>query len=595
MEAIDLHKVEADLAEVAAKRVAGLLRKPEDLEKVDQYRRMIVRRKAGVEAQLKTSIQTQLGDVKTGLHKLKSAVHEIIEIRESMADVDKHCSACADLNRHLDKIKDVSRQHNQLSAACDNLKHIVRVPETVAESEELIEKGELLKAHKLLTDLEATRDDLLFQLHKTTSEKITERHPVNSYFVEVSKVSDHLAKQLWFVMQRALNVVRSDPTKLVTALRIIDREEKFDQKALAREKAVGFLPPGRPKEWQKKCLETLEHATTSRFESQQPPDNSEKFWLAVYLERIKRIIVEDIEIVKTLFVPCFPPAYDITNYYIRMYHHCLQTLLEDIASQQREANEIIHLLSWVVQYPEMMQHPKVDVDVTDFEPLLSATAIAELERDYTDKTRQALMEYTERMIEADIEDWDREQLPDADVRGHYHTAVAVLLFQMLDQNVSVVDAVGCQLRMQIVQVCMDILEKFEREYKAAVDGLKAKYWQSERRTPRYYVEYMMAIANNCQSCTEFTEQMKVRVLSDVDVEEEGRIDQHFRNMSIAFTEISQKSCDYLLDMVYTDLAPHLAEFFSKKWLLVLSYNIWWISQYASLIGCNQVLLLVQLM
>jgi hypothetical protein len=45
------------------------------------------------------------------------------------------------------------------------------------------------------------------------------------------------------------------------------------------------------------------------------------------------------------------------------------------------------------------------------------------------------MEYTERMIEADIEDWDREQLPDADVRGHYHTAVAVLLFQMLDQNV----------------------------------------------------------------------------------------------------------------------------------------------------------------
>ena len=85
-------------------------------------------------------------------------------------------------------------------------------------------------------------------------------------------------------MQRALNVVRSDPTKLVTALRIIDREEKFaflhvlslslstcfcvatrfDEKALEREKAVGFLPPGRPKEWQKKCFETLEQATNHR-------------------------------------------------------------------------------------------------------------------------------------------------------------------------------------------------------------------------------------------------------------------------------------------------------------------------------------------
>jgi exocyst complex component 3 len=225
-----------------------------------------------------------------------------------------------------------------------------------------------------------------------------------------------------------------------------------------------------------------------RFESQQPPDNSEKFWLAVYLERIKRIIVEDIEIVKTLFVPCFPPAYDITNYYIRMYHHCLQTLLEDIASQQREANEIIHLLSWVVQYPEMMQHPKVDVDVTDFEPLLSATAIAELERDYTDKTRQALMEYTERMIEADIEDWDREQLPDADVRGHYHTAVAVLLFQMLDQNVSVVDAVGCQLRMQVlcyeicICICICIHKPLSLDYRLCKSAWI--YWRNLRESTK---------------------------------------------------------------------------------------------------------------
>ena len=91
-----------------------------------------------------------------------------------------------------------------------------------------------------------------------------------------------LATQLLFVMQRALNVVRSDPTKLVTALRIIEREEKSvifygmlislvdvymnrsDTKALAKEKAVGFLPPGRPKEWKRKCLDALEKATTQR-------------------------------------------------------------------------------------------------------------------------------------------------------------------------------------------------------------------------------------------------------------------------------------------------------------------------------------------
>ncbi|XP_062522918.1 exocyst complex component 3-like [Corticium candelabrum] len=565
----DLQKIEADVAELAARRVAPLLRKPEDLEKVEQHRRMVMRRKAGVEARLKTSIQTQLEDVKTGLSKLKSAVQEIREIRDSMADVDKQCSVCHQLTRDIDKIKDVSRQHNQLSAACDNLKHIVRVPETVVETEELINSGELLKAHKLLTDLEATRDDLLFQLHKTTSEKITEKHPVNAYFVQVASVSDMLATQLLFVMQRALNVVRSDPTKLVTALRIIEREEKSDTKALAKEKAVGFLPPGRPKEWKRKCLDALEKATTQRFESQQPLDSGEnKIWLAVYLELVKRTVIEDIDIVKTLFVPCFPPQYNIVDHYIVMYHHCLRTLLEDTASQQREANEIIHLLSWVAHYPEMMRNPKVNVDISRFdEPLLSSSAIAELEKDYTDKTRQALRGYAHRMIEADIQDWSRTQCPDADVNGHYHTAVAVLLFQMLDQNLSVVDTVGTKLKMQVLQVCMDVLDMFCEKYKAAVDEFKIKYWQTERKEPRYFVEYMMAIANNCQFCTDFTQQMKVRVLNgDVGVEEEKRVEQHFDETAIAFQEISQMSCDYLLDMVYTDLEPHLDQLFNKKWL-----------------------------
>lgn len=108
------------------------------------------------------------------------------------------------------------------------------------------------------------------------------------------------------------------------------------------------------------------------------------------------------------------------------------------------------------------------------------------------------------------------------------------------------------VRVQILQVCMNVLEMFQKEYRGiyyclheqrfvlsqllsgAVDNVKLNYWQSERRKPRYYVEYMVrhqwsldnaicnrnnlslinsqtAIANNCHSCTEFTEQMKVSV------------------------------------------------------------------------------------
>ena len=100
----------------------------------------------------------------------------------------------------------------------------------------------------------------------------------------------------------------------------------------------------------------------------------------------------------------------------------------------------------------------IDVDVkaeTDrFKPLLSSHVIQALEKElsrfflipfplplhrlslsYTEMTRKTMAEYSERMIDVELQDWQRDVKPDTDVDQHYHTTVAVLLFQMLDQNV----------------------------------------------------------------------------------------------------------------------------------------------------------------
>ena len=50
---------------------------------------------------------------------------------------------------------------------------------------------------------------------------------VMHYFAEVEKLSEHLGKQLWLILQRTLSTVRREPTITVTALRIIEREEKY--------------------------------------------------------------------------------------------------------------------------------------------------------------------------------------------------------------------------------------------------------------------------------------------------------------------------------------------------------------------------------
>lgn len=52
------------------------------------------------------------------------------------------------------------------------------------------------------------------------------RQTLEKYFRDVINLSEQLGKQLWVIIQRTLMSVRREPTLIVTALRIIEREER---------------------------------------------------------------------------------------------------------------------------------------------------------------------------------------------------------------------------------------------------------------------------------------------------------------------------------------------------------------------------------
>lgn len=83
-----------------------------------------------------------------------------------------------------------------------------------------------------LTDLENSRDDLLYELHRLPNQSSHDKIMLKAYFEDVEMVSNLLEKQIKLILARTLNTVRKEPTVIVTALRIIEREEKRDQMAL---------------------------------------------------------------------------------------------------------------------------------------------------------------------------------------------------------------------------------------------------------------------------------------------------------------------------------------------------------------------------
>ena len=81
MEVSSFTKLENEAQEKAAKYVANMLHTPDKLEKVHQMKWNVTRKKASVEAMLKTAMQSQLDGVKTGLGQLETALAEMKDIK----------------------------------------------------------------------------------------------------------------------------------------------------------------------------------------------------------------------------------------------------------------------------------------------------------------------------------------------------------------------------------------------------------------------------------------------------------------------------------------------------------------------------------
>lgn len=226
--------------------------------------------------------------------------------------------------KSLEEIRNENTKHSQYETAIENLKHIFTVHASVEKAMKWIEEDKLLHAHQCLSDLENSRDDLLFELHKLTKHQSHDTITLKRYFEKVTTVSTALEVKIRLTLKRTLNTVRKEPTVIVTAVRIIEREEKSDQFALQQQKQTGFMPPGRPKSWRKMAFDVLKSAVVDRIEGSKLDERQDnKLWLVRNLELLRQFILEDLRVVKSLCTPCFPPQYDIFNEYVKMYHTAL--------------------------------------------------------------------------------------------------------------------------------------------------------------------------------------------------------------------------------------------------------------------------------
>lgn len=224
----------------------------------------------------------------------------------------------------LEMVRDENAKRTQYATVKENLNHIFSVQSSVTKALQWIEEDKLLHAHQCLSDLENSRDDILYELHKLPKQYALDKMTMKKNFEKVENVSVQLGQKIRLILVRCLATVRKEPTIIVTAMRIIKREEAADAFALQQKQQNGFCPPDRPKCWRQMAIDALNETVKTRIEGSKLEERVDnKLWLVRDLEIARQFLLDDLRVVKSLCVPCFPPEYDIFNEYVKMYHNAL--------------------------------------------------------------------------------------------------------------------------------------------------------------------------------------------------------------------------------------------------------------------------------
>ncbi|TDG50776.1 hypothetical protein AWZ03_002765 [Drosophila navojoa] len=562
---MDLQQLEEEARQAALKDIQNMLQRPGQLEKVEQYRHRIARKKASVEALLKTGMQNQLEGVRVGLKQLETCMLDVREVRRRMAEVERLLQGVPEIYDALEVVREENTKHSQYATAMENLKHIFNVDASVQKTMALIDEDKLLNAHQCLADLENSRDDLLYELHKQPKQHASDKITLKRHFEKVDQVSQALEKKLRLIISRTLNTVRKKPTVIVTALRIIEREEKNDQFALQQQKVTNFLPPGRPKAWRAMIMDVLQAAVITRIEGSKLEERADnKLWLVRDLEILRQIILEDLRVVKSLCVPCFPPHYDIFNEYVKFYHEGLSSYLDNIVKSGLQGNEYVSMLAWVMHtYPgaDLMSHPDLNVDVLKLSrPLLHPEHLKSLEDEYLQNMERNYQDWMKKTVDSEKQEWYSEQMPDQ--RDHYYNSAGpVIIFEMIDQHLQVTNTIHQELTFKALVLSIQQVELFGQTYLKNVIELKEHHFRN-RDQIKYFTHYIITIVNNSQNVVEMAQQMKHLFWPKSRTEHY----EDFEKLLATFQRIRAHAANYLLEEAFLDMECHFNDLFTVKWL-----------------------------
>ncbi|KAJ8248834.1 hypothetical protein GJAV_G00228240 [Gymnothorax javanicus] len=563
----ELERAESFARGAALKWASGVFCRPEQLERLGQYRKRESQRTSSIHSRLKSVVQSYLEGVGWGLEQLKEARVELREVSRNLREARVESRQNAEGIQALATLQETAADYRQLFAAVSNLPHLYSVPGVVLETEKLVESRRLLEAHARLMELEQWQDEVLWQVRQGAQLAPEDEALVRRYFSGVGRLVDALARELWSVVGSGLVLAGQNPIPFVSAVRIVEREEALDR-ALMEERGAGSgrpLPPGRPRGWRDRFFTVMEEAACARVRSVSYL-HTRGPGLASHLAALQHGIMGDLNTVRHLLEHCVPPHYRLARAYVQACHRCLRAHLAQVCSWELESGEIFTVLNWVLHVynsPEMMGDPELVSVISPEElgPLISQEALDQLQNKYVHSVRNSVSEWMQKALEVELTDWHRDQEPDIDHEGFYHTSLPNIITQMLEENARVALMISHSLRDQTIQMGLYELESFLNRFREALVEF-GKDHRKDRNRNKFYLHYLLAAISNCiilkSSAESLQQQRGLCSATQLPRTPPGPL--------AALDRAVRKACRLAMDELLQDLQPATLRLLTRTWL-----------------------------
>ncbi|KAM9990498.1 hypothetical protein ACTFIY_006534 [Dictyostelium cf. discoideum] len=589
----------------AIKKIEQNFSNIDSLASVTNHKISLIQQKKTIEAQIKN--ESELEKSKKGLETLFKSYNRINKMDESFSDTVELCRETSSLIGHYQLIKKVNTVRVNLINILKEVDRLLTIPEKAAEIEQLLsDELNLLEIHSKLRELERLHQKALKQFESN----FEELEAIKEMFSSVPELSHRFENKIWNIVSNSIEIAQIKPAVLVKVAQIIEREKLHEQKQKEKKSQNSLISSegihdddyddddddteinlnnsnkqnttenennnnnnnnnnknydinnedeGYDKNrsnYGDRFLEVLIQSISGKFEPMFLNSHND---LVQTLKDVNKM-VEELFIVMDIVQECYPPSYDLFNFYVDQYHTKFYSLFGSFSNLMESSHvnnnyqvvvtknipsaHILMLVEWVVKnYSRDLSR----LGIQDISPPL-LDSLDPLIKIYKMHIKQLMREWCDNIINN-----DNQNKPEV-VDGQYCSLAPIQLFESVASQLDIAAATKCQkLVVGVMEEVVSALMYFQVQSITLL----------QERNHEIKLENVIAYVNNNSKCYDHTQTIVDKVSNILDSEHMGYLD--FDPVLEGFLNVSKVATQAISSVIFRDLDECIHKFYTVEW------------------------------